>query len=80
MNNSSSKVARNLASDWLTADYPLPALEGGTCLHWRDALAAGHAPPPHVVGAGDMALLPYTSGTTGLDDYDFPEDDEDEVK
>jgi fatty-acyl-CoA synthase len=52
--------------DWLTADYPLPALEGGTCLHWRDALAAGHAPPPHVVGAGDMALLPYTSGTTGL--------------
>jgi fatty-acyl-CoA synthase len=52
--------------DWLVKDYPLPALDGGECLHWRDALAAGHAPPAHVVGAADMALLPYTSGTTGL--------------
>ena len=33
---------------------------------WTDALAAGHAPPEHVVGADDLALLPYTSGTTGL--------------
>jgi fatty-acyl-CoA synthase len=33
---------------------------------WTDALAAGHAAPEHVVGANDMALLPYTSGTTGL--------------
>ena len=33
---------------------------------WTDALAADHAPPPHVVGANDLALLPYTSGTTGL--------------
>lgn len=52
--------------DWLVKDYPLPTLEDGRCLHWRDALAAGHAPPEHVVGADDMALLPYTSGTTGL--------------
>jgi fatty-acyl-CoA synthase len=52
--------------DWLTADYPLPALEGGATLRWSDALGAGHAPPEHVVGADDMALLPYTSGTTGL--------------
>jgi fatty-acyl-CoA synthase len=52
--------------DWLLARHPLPALAGGTVLHWQDALDAGHTPPAHVVGAGDMALLPYTSGTTGL--------------
>ena len=52
--------------DWLLARHPLPALAGGQVMTWSDALAAGHAPPEHVVGADDMALLPYTSGTTGL--------------
>lgn len=55
--------------DWLLARHPLPALAGapdGATMHWTDALAGGHAPPPHTVGADDMALLPYTSGTTGL--------------
>ncbi|MGJ7491637.1 long-chain fatty acid--CoA ligase [Variovorax sp. ZT4R33] len=52
--------------DWLLTRHALPALADGSALHWQDALAAGHAPPPHVVGADDMALLPYTSGTTGL--------------
>jgi fatty-acyl-CoA synthase len=52
--------------DWLLTRHPLPTLEGGQVMAWTDALAAGHAPPPHVVGAADMALLPYTSGTTGL--------------
>ena len=52
--------------DWLLTRHPLPALEGGSVLAWTDALAAGHAAPAHVVGANDMALLPYTSGTTGL--------------
>jgi len=52
--------------EWLLTRHPLPVLEGGSALAWTDALAAGHAPPPHVVGANDMALLPYTSGTTGL--------------
>ena len=32
---------------------------------WNDALAAGHAPAPHAVGPDDLAVLPYTSGTTG---------------
>ena len=32
---------------------------------WREALEAGHGPEPVYVEAGDMALLPYTSGTTG---------------
>ena len=52
--------------DWLFTQHPLPALEGGAVMRWTEALAAGHPPPEHVVGAGDMALLPYTSGTTGL--------------
>jgi fatty-acyl-CoA synthase len=52
--------------DWLLARHPLPALAGGTVMAWTEALAAGHATPEHVVGANDMALLPYTSGTTGL--------------
>ena len=52
--------------DWLLPRHPLPALDGGQVMHWTDALRAGHTPPAHVVGADDMALLPYTSGTTGL--------------
>ncbi len=32
---------------------------------WREALSAGREPSPVEVGADDMALLPYTSGTTG---------------
>jgi len=51
---------------WLTTRHPLPALAGGQVTAWTDALEAGHPPPAHVVGADDMALLPYTSGTTGL--------------
>ncbi|MCW5639418.1 MAG: long-chain fatty acid--CoA ligase [Rubrivivax sp.] len=47
---------------WLRAEHPLPA--GG--VRWADALAPGHAPGPHTAGPGDLALLPYTSGTTGL--------------
>ena len=52
--------------DWLLARHPLPQLAGGQVMSWTDALEAGHAAPEHVVGANDMALLPYTSGTTGL--------------
>ena len=31
---------------------------------WRDALAAGMAPGPLTAGPDDLAVLPYTSGTT----------------
>ena len=47
---------------WLNARHPLPA--GAT--PWAQALAAGHAPGPHRTSPDDLALLPYTSGTTGL--------------
>jgi len=47
---------------WLMAIAPLP--EGAT--RWTDALASGHRPGPHTAGPDDLALLPYTSGTTGM--------------
>jgi fatty-acyl-CoA synthase len=49
-------------NDWLLADPPLPA--GFT--RWQQALEAGLVPGPHTAGPDDLALLPYTSGTTGL--------------
>lgn len=52
--------------DWLLTRHALPHLAEGTVFNWCDALNAGHAPPAHSVGSDDMALLPYTSGTTGL--------------
>ncbi|OGA68642.1 MAG: long-chain fatty acid--CoA ligase [Betaproteobacteria bacterium RIFCSPLOWO2_12_FULL_68_20] len=32
---------------------------------WRDAVAAGLAPAEHRAGLEDLAVMPYTSGTTG---------------
>jgi fatty-acyl-CoA synthase len=32
---------------------------------WDTALSAGHAPGPHLAQPEDLAVLPYTSGTTG---------------
>ncbi len=48
--------------DWLYADPALPA----GAVRWADALAAGHRPGASTAGPDDLALLPYTSGTTGL--------------
>jgi len=47
---------------WLRSDAPLP--EGAT--RWAQALAEGGALGPTVAGPDDLAVLPYTSGTTGL--------------
>ena len=33
---------------------------------WNDVMAANVAPGPHESGPDDLAVLPYTSGTTGL--------------
>ncbi|HXD07965.1 MAG TPA: long-chain fatty acid--CoA ligase [Burkholderiaceae bacterium] len=49
---------------WLRADPPLP--EGLKATRWKDALAAGLAPAPAQGTPDDLAILPYTSGTTGL--------------
>ncbi len=48
-------------ADWLNADIALPA--GAT--PWVQAMACTAEPPAMTVGAADLALLPYTSGTTG---------------
>jgi len=53
-------------SDWLLARHALPEIQGGQVHRWMDALACRAAAPALVVGADDLALLPYTSGTTGL--------------
>jgi len=52
--------------DWLLTRHPLPALAGGQALAWTEALATVDAPPALTVGPDDLAILPYTSGTTGL--------------
>ncbi|MFM7848116.1 MAG: AMP-binding protein, partial [Rubrivivax sp.] len=48
---------------WLRTQAVLP---DARFEHWLDALAARHQPGPHTAGPDDLALLPYTSGTTGL--------------
>ena len=52
--------------DWLLPIRALPQLDGGQVHPWSELLATQTPPPPHTVGGPDMALLPYTSGTTGL--------------
>lgn len=51
---------------WLTTRHAAPALNGGNVIAWDDALATTAAAPAHSVGPTDLAILPYTSGTTGL--------------
>ncbi len=48
--------------DWLYAQHPLPS--GAT--PWCDALAAGMVPKAYTGLPDDLAVLPYTSGTTAL--------------
>ena len=55
---------------WLGTQHPLPALDGCAVMRWEDAISsdaidAAHL-PEHSVGPHDLAVLPYTSGTTGL--------------
>ena len=47
---------------WLRSDPALPAGH----LRWTEVLARELAPGPHTAQPDDLALLPYTSGTTGL--------------
>ncbi len=53
-------------SDWLLSRRELPELAGGAVHHWLDAVETGGTPPDLEVARDDLALLPYTSGTTGL--------------
>ena len=54
-----------------STDLPLPEVAAqprerfdGT-IAWEDALAEGRVPSAHLAGPDDLAVMPYTSGTTG---------------
>ena len=51
---------------WLLTRHALPALDGGQVLDWSQAMSADGELPELLVGPSDLAILPYTSGTTGL--------------
>jgi fatty-acyl-CoA synthase len=53
-------------NDWLLTRHTPPALLGGQVLDWNQAMAANGTLPALLVGPADLAILPYTSGTTGL--------------
>ncbi|MCF8148427.1 MAG: long-chain fatty acid--CoA ligase [Sulfuritalea sp.] len=53
-------------ADWLLTRHPLPDLQGGKVHAWSEAMQCNAAVPVLDVGSNDMAVLPYTSGTTGL--------------
>ena len=53
--------------DWLGTTHPLPTLPNGQVTNWADALSKpANDLPPHNRTPADLAVLPYTSGTTGL--------------
>lgn len=52
--------------DWLQTRHPAPMLAGGQVHDWAAALASPLRLGPLTVGPADLAILPYTSGTTGL--------------
>jgi fatty-acyl-CoA synthase len=52
--------------DWLFTRHALPSLQGGQVQSWDAALSGTLPVPEGQTGSSDLALLPYTSGTTGL--------------
>ena len=53
-------------TDWLTTRHAPPVLQGGQVHTWDAALSVTTAAPELTAGPTDLAILPYTSGTTGL--------------
>lgn len=51
--------------NWLLSERETARLDAGTVHPWEQALACTDAPPPHTAAREDLAILPYTSGTTG---------------
>ncbi|WP_303759724.1 long-chain fatty acid--CoA ligase [Alcanivorax jadensis] len=62
-------------SDYITRDTDLPlpaeveapavALNNPAHIAWKDAIGAGETPSELLVGPDDLAVFPYSSGTTG---------------
>ena len=44
---------------------PMQALKSPGCISWEDALNGNHEPSEHTAGPDDLAVIPYSSGTTG---------------
>jgi fatty-acyl-CoA synthase len=68
---SDEEAASPAVMAWLHTPWPeqtsIDAARGKAGVsRWDEALAPGLRPGPHTVGPGDLALLPYTSGTTGM--------------
>jgi len=53
-------------SDWLKTVHALPLLEGGEVHAWASASQGEVSLGPVTAQSEDLAVLPYTSGTTGL--------------
>ena len=51
---------------WLSTHHSMPELAAGHVHTWQQALAGVYPLGPLDVGPQDLAVLPYTSGTTGL--------------
>ena len=52
--------------EWLGSRHAPPTLTRGTVTDWSQALACADPLPVHNRRPDDLAVLPYTSGTTGL--------------
>ena len=52
--------------DWLGTRHALPALDNGQVHAWADAIQSAIELGPITAQPDDLAVLPYTSGTTGL--------------
>jgi fatty-acyl-CoA synthase len=52
--------------DWLTTVHELPTLDGGQVHAWSSAIQGDIDLGPVTAQPEDLAVLPYTSGTTGL--------------
>ena len=53
-------------NEWLLTRHPLPSIAGGKVMAWTEAIENALPVPQLFTGPDDMAVLPYTSGTTGL--------------
>ena len=56
----------NAWKDWLCTVHALPVLDGGKVHAWTEALQTAIDLGPVTARPEDLAVLPYTSGTTGL--------------
>src|SRR5690606_2487427 len=59
------RTPSSLLADPVDTGVLAQRLPGVKIVRWTDALAAGIAPGPHLAGPDDLAVLPYSSGTTG---------------